>query len=71
MFESNEAVASVVPDGDHATARTVFAWPVGTVVMCVNLSGVSEEVEVEVRMLILECMSLGMSWWWWRVSERQ
>ena len=47
MFESNEAVASVVPDGDHATARTVFAWPVGMVVMCVNLNGVSEEVEVE------------------------
>jgi hypothetical protein len=29
IFESNEAVASVCPDGAHATALTVFAWPVG------------------------------------------
>ena len=29
MFESNEAVASVCPDGAHATALTVFACPVG------------------------------------------
>ena len=29
IFESNEAVASVCPDGAHATALTVFVWPVG------------------------------------------
>jgi len=29
MFESNEAVANVCPDGAHATALTVFAWAAG------------------------------------------
>lgn len=29
--ESNDAVASVLPEGDHATCRTVLLWPVGTV----------------------------------------
>lgn len=38
MFESNDAVASVFPEGDHAIARTVFVCPVGMVVMCENLT---------------------------------
>ena len=29
MLASNEAVASVLPDGDQATPRTAFEWPVG------------------------------------------
>jgi len=37
MFESNEAVASVFPDGAHASARTVLLCPVGMVVMWENL----------------------------------
>lgn len=36
MFESNEAVASVFPDGAHASARTVLLCPVSIVVMCWN-----------------------------------
>lgn len=37
MFESNEAVASVFPDGAHASARTVLLCPVEMVVICENL----------------------------------
>lgn len=33
MFESKDAVARVLPDGDQAIARTVFACPVGMVVL--------------------------------------
>jgi hypothetical protein len=45
MFESNEAVASVFPDGAHASARTVLLCPVGIVVMCENRrSGGSAEL---------------------------
>ena len=29
IFASKDAVASVEPDGDHATPRTVFVCPVG------------------------------------------
>lgn len=36
MFESKDAVASVLPEGDQASARTVFACPVGIVVVCVK-----------------------------------
>ena len=45
MFESNEAVASVLPEGDHAIARTVFACPVGIVVICEKLSEESSDGE--------------------------
>lgn len=38
MFESNDAVASVRPEGAHASALTVLLWPVGIVVICKNLS---------------------------------
>ena len=37
MFESNEAVASVLPDGAHASARTVLLCPVEMVDICENL----------------------------------
>jgi hypothetical protein len=37
MLESNEAVASVFPDGAHAMARTVLLCPVGMDVMSENL----------------------------------
>ena len=40
IFESNEAVANVLPEGDHAIARTVFECPVGMVVTCENLTEV-------------------------------
>ena len=40
IFESKEAVASVCPDGAHATALTVFAWPVGMSESNVNLYAV-------------------------------
>ena len=44
IFESNEAVASVFPDGDHATALTVFMWPVGIVATFSNFSPASLDV---------------------------
>ena len=48
MLESNEAVARGFPDGDQATARTVFACPVGIVDRCENfrcgVSGASESL---------------------------
>lgn len=37
MFESNEAVAKVSPDGAQATDRTVFACPVGMLVRGLNV----------------------------------
>lgn len=36
ILESKDAVASALPEGDQATARTVFACPVGIVVRCEN-----------------------------------
>ena len=36
MLASKDAVASVLPEGDHATARTVLVCPVGIVVICEN-----------------------------------
>jgi hypothetical protein len=52
MFESNEAVARVWPEGAQATALTVFAWPVGILESGVNLyfffpSESEEDGEVE------------------------
>lgn len=47
MLESKDAVASALPEGDQATARTVFACPVGIVVRCENFrDGPSNSVEV-------------------------
>lgn len=37
IFESNDAVASVSPDGAHATDLTVFACPVGILVRDLNV----------------------------------
>lgn len=36
IWASNEAVAKDFPDGDHATARTVFVCPVGIVTRFLN-----------------------------------
>jgi len=53
IFESKEAVASDWPDGAHATARTVFACPVGILVIGLKVTSNKDEpsdtdgVEVE------------------------
>ena len=46
MFESNEAVAKVSPEGDQASERTVLAWPVGMVVLWEKVT-FSEESSVD------------------------
>ncbi len=45
MLASKDAVASVWPEGDQATARTVLVWPVAMEVLNSNFGEGDDEVE--------------------------